>query len=68
MKKAKREQKKSKPQSSSRDSVSESMPTVSERSKERRKNIEDKKDQKKTSAFSDLKARREERLKKGRNF
>ena len=43
-----------------------SVPTVSERSKERRKNIEDRKDSKKTSAFQDLKARREEKLKKGK--
>ena len=43
-----------------------SVPTVSERSKERRKNIEDRKDSKKTSAFQDLKAKREEKLKKGK--
>ncbi|BFZ06938.1 hypothetical protein BsWGS_09977 [Bradybaena similaris] len=58
LKKAKREQKKSK-------SVSEQMlPTISERSKERRKHIEQRKDNKKTSAFQDLKAKREEQKKK----
>lgn len=61
LKKAKKEQKKSK-------SLSDQMlPTVSERSKERRKHIEQRKDNKKTSAFQDLKAKREEQKKKGLN-
>ncbi|XP_076441591.1 RNA polymerase-associated protein RTF1 homolog [Babylonia areolata] len=79
LKRAKRDQRKRKPASkppppaptppqpqsqsqSSADPVSTA--TISERSKERRKNIEDRKDSKKTSAFQDLKARREEKLKK----
>lgn len=62
MKKAKREQRKAKPPTASE---SLSTPTISERSKERRKNIEDRKDLKKTSAFQDLKAKREEKIKKG---
>ena len=73
LKKAKREQRKSKPASQPQSQVQSqavtdgaSVPTVSERSKERRKNIEDRKDSKKTSAFQDLKARREEKLKKGK--
>jgi RNA polymerase-associated protein RTF1 len=58
LKKAKKEQKKSK-------SLNEQMlPTISERSKERRKHIEQRKDNKKTSAFQDLKAKREEQKKK----
>ena len=77
LKKAKREQRKSKPPPQSQ-TPSQSQPppaaasdavsvaTISERSKERRKNIEDRKDSKKTSAFQDLKARREEKLKKGK--
>ncbi|KAK7505509.1 hypothetical protein BaRGS_00003254 [Batillaria attramentaria] len=58
LKKAKREQRKARPPS-----LSEALttPTISERSKERRKNIEDRKDMKKTSAFQDLKARHEEK-------
>lgn len=59
LKKAKKEQKKNKPFSD------QSLPTVSERSKERRKHIEQRKDNKKTSAFLDLKAKREEQKKKG---
>jgi len=39
--------------------------SVSQRSKDRRKVIEDKKDNKKISALQDLKARREERKKQG---
>ena len=77
LKKAKREQRKSKPASQSQPQSQPqaplefgddamSVPTISERSKERRKNIEDRKDSKKTSAFQDLKARREEKLKKGK--
>ncbi|XP_025104366.1 RNA polymerase-associated protein RTF1 homolog [Pomacea canaliculata] len=61
LKKAKREQRKAKPPTASE---SLSTPTISERSKERRKNIEDRKDLKKTSAFQDLKAKREEKIKK----
>uniref|UniRef100_A0A0B7AN46 Plus3 domain-containing protein n=1 Tax=Arion vulgaris TaxID=1028688 RepID=A0A0B7AN46_9EUPU len=58
LKKAKKEQKKSK-------SLTDQMlPTISERSKERRKHIEQRKDNKKTSAFQDLKAKREEQKKK----
>ena len=60
LKKAKKEQKKSKP------ALDASLPTISERSKERRKHIEQRKDNKKTSAFQDLKARREEQKKKGK--
>ena len=40
-------------------------PSVSQRSLDRRKNIEDKKDTKKLSALQDLKARREEKKKQG---
>ncbi|GFS02572.1 RNA polymerase-associated protein RTF1-like protein [Elysia marginata] len=58
LKKAKKEQKKSKP------ALDTSLPTISERSKERRKHIEQRKDNKKTSAFQDLKAKREEQKKK----
>ncbi|RUS79876.1 hypothetical protein EGW08_012354 [Elysia chlorotica] len=61
LKKAKKEQKKSKP------ALDPSMATISERSKERRKHIEQRKDNKKTSAFQDLKARREEQKKKGKS-
>jgi RNA polymerase-associated protein RTF1 len=79
LKKAKREQRKAKPQARGKSPEAEkpsgggggndlSVPTISERSKERRKNIEDRKDMKKTSAFQDLKARREEKLKKGKRI
>jgi len=40
--------------------------SVSQRSKDRRKVVEDKKDTKKISALQDLKARREERKKQGK--
>ena len=43
-------------------------PSVSQRSKDRRKVVEDKKDNKKVSALQDLKARREERKKQGENM
>lgn len=56
--KAKAAQKKEKP------SAADVLPTISERSKERRKHIEQKKDNKKTSAFENLKAKREEQKKK----
>lgn len=39
--------------------------SVSQRSKDRRKVVEDKKDNKKMSALQDLKARREEKKKQG---
>jgi len=39
--------------------------SVSQRSKDRRKVVEDKKDNKKMSALQDLKARREERKRQG---
>ena len=42
-----------------------STQSVSERSKDRRKVVEDKKDNKKVSALQDLKARREEKKKQG---
>ncbi|KAL8583836.1 hypothetical protein ACOMHN_040305 [Nucella lapillus] len=78
LKRAKREQRRTKPAAKSQpqpppppsqpQSLSSpdalSIATISERSKERRKNIEDRKDSKKTNAFQDLKARREEKLKK----
>ena len=57
MKKAKAAQKKEKP-----DPL---LATISERSKERRKDIEQRKDTKKSSAFQILKAKREEQKKKG---
>jgi len=40
--------------------------SVSQRSKDRRKVVEDKKDNKKVSALQDLKARREEKKKQGK--
>lgn len=40
--------------------------TISQRSHDRRKVIEDKKDSKKLSAFQDLKAKREEKKKQGK--
>jgi len=42
--------------------------TVSQRSIDRRKNIEDKKDNKKLSALQDLKAKREEKKKQGMQY
>ena len=72
LKRVKRQQRRSKPWPKDRMGVSpadsSTVASVSERSKERRKNIEDRKDSKKTSAFQDLKARREEKLKKGENL
>lgn len=42
--------------------------SVSQRSKDRRKVVEDRKDNKKVSALQDLKARREERRKQGKLY
>jgi len=50
-----------------RQKVSQTAPvTVSQRSKDRRKVVEDRKDTKKMSALQDLKARREEKRKQGK--
>ena len=50
-----------------RQKVSQTVaPSVSQRSKDRRKVVEDKKDNKKVSALQDLKARREEKKKQGK--
>ena len=65
----KKEQKRSKKKSSSGDaapSKTTGQPkSASERSQERRKVMEDRKDNKKFSALQDLKARREEKIRKG---
>ena len=58
--------KKAKAAQSKKAKPSDVMPSVSERSKERRKDIEQRKDNKKTSAFEVLKAKREQQKQKGK--
>jgi hypothetical protein len=65
LREAKRKEKNKQKASSSHAASVVSTATVSQRSIDRRKNIEDKKDNKKMSALQDLKAKREEKKKQG---